>query len=306
MRFICLLPVLLLLACAKDDTYIPPPPTYFLVIPDSKTIWAEHIEKGFTAGCKQMDMAFEVVKYTDADPQKLTKLITEMGDSKGAPACIVFNQTDGISKTLDALSLKEIKAITIGRDDSNAFRLGHVGANVKKLASLVATRSKQITPPARKLLYLFGGAPVDRQALEAAAFRESDNWNHYRLRTKSLSEITPQDFEWCDVVIPVGEDALAKAIQSPARHIIPTDPTDEAFALLKDGRAPIVIGSNYFDIGFRASRIAREQFVYKAIASPILPITPKEVDKESLAGYMKSRFNIPPIQRSKPAKKSKP
>jgi hypothetical protein len=293
---------LLVLGCDKNETYIPPPPTYFLLLPESRAIWASHIEQGFLAGCEQLQMECRVSHYSDATPKALADLAIGLGDPKDAPLCIVFQKPDGVAETLDLLSLEQRKAITVGVDVATAFRLGHVGVDAKKLAALVAARAAGLEPRATKLLYLFGGAPIDFKAVEAAAFRESDNWSRYRLRTKLLSEVTDEDFAWADVVIPFGEDALARAEKSSVR-IIPVDPSDKAIELLKSGRAPIIIGVNYFDIGFRASRIAREQFLNGRIARPILPIAPKEVDTESLSWYLDKRFEIPPIKASPPAKK---
>jgi hypothetical protein len=61
-----------------------------------------------------------------------------------------------------------------------------------------------------------------------------------------------------------------------------------------------VITNNYFDIGFRASRIVRERFITGNIQTPMLAIQPKEVDKESMQYYLDTRFRIPEITPSKP------
>jgi hypothetical protein len=223
-----------------------------------------------------------------------------IADSKGAPVCIVFDDSEIISRTLDLMSVENRMAITVGIDDSVSYRAGHVGMDAKKMARLIATRAKTLQPSARRILYLFGDALVDFKGLEAAAFRESNDWEAYRLRTKLMSEVTDADFEWCDLVVPFGEDALKRAIASSATRIFPTDPVDASIELLKSGRAPFMISENYFDIGFRTSRIAREQFVYKGITNPILPISPREVDKGSIDWYLKKRFDIPALNPGAP------
>ena len=191
----------------------------------------------------------------------------------------------------------------MGADDSTAYRIGHVGPDAKRLAAMVATRSQSLDPPARRILYVVGTTPVDSRMLDAAAFRESDEWSKYRPRVKPLSDVTDQDFQWCDLVVPIGEDAQAKAVASAVTRIFPNEPTDASIDLLKSGRAPFVIANNYFDIGLRASRIAREEAVYRSIANPILPISPKEVDKDSLKLYLETRFKVPPITRQPTAPK---
>jgi hypothetical protein len=294
---------LIVLGCDKNETYIPPPPTYFLLIPESHAIWAKHIEKGFLAGCEQLQMECKVSHYKMTTPAALARAAVDLGDPKDAPICIVFQKPSDVSDTCDLLSLEDRQAITIGADDSNAFRLGHVGVDAKKLAAQVAARAAGMKPKATRLLYLFGDALIDFKAAEAAAFRESAEWSRYRLRTKLLSEVTEEDFQWADLVIAFGEDALSKAAKSASERIVPVDPSDAALDRLNSGRAPIIIGANYFDIGFRASRIAREQFLNGRIARPILPIAPKEVDKESLDWYLEKRFEIPAIKPSPPAKK---
>ena len=281
--------------CAQNDTYIPPPAAYFLLMPESKSVWAKHIEQGFLAGCDQLEMECKVSRYASAEPKSIVKAALDMGDTKGGPICIVFEKPDPIMQTLDLLSVENRSVITVGADDSNAYRMGHVGPDAKMLASRVAARAQRLNPPARKILYLFSSSPVDLKMLEAGAFRESNKWENYRLRTKTLEEVTAADYAWCDLVVPVGEEALARAIASPAKRIVPTDPTDEALALLKTDRCNIVITNNYFDVGLRASRIAREQFVYGRIEKPILPIAPKEVDVESVKWYMDTRFSVPKV-----------
>jgi hypothetical protein len=298
--------VLLLYGCDKNETYIPPPPSYFLLLPQSKSTWSDHIEKGFLAGCEQLQMECKAQRYGKNDAESISQAVLDMGDPKDAPVCIAFDEQDAIKKTMDLLSLKGRTAITVGVDDSNAFRAGHVGADVKKLATQIANRSQALSPEANRILFTFGSSPIDQKMLEASVFRESDRWQKYRPRNKSLADVTAEDYTWCDLVVPVGEDALKKAVESSASRIIPTDPTDGALALLKSGRSPIVVANNYFDIGVRASRIAREHFVYGRISKAILPIPPKEIDVSSLPNYLENRFKPPALTPSVKPKKSAP
>lgn len=300
MRFILLFLLFVCIACNDRKPDVPPPATYILVVPKTDAVWAKHIQQGFDAGCKQLNMDCKFGVYEGEDPTAISKYAMGVADSKGAPVSIVFNNKEIISRTLDLMSVENRKGITIGRDDSVSFRAGHVGMDAKKMAGIIATRAKTLEPAAKRILYLIGDALIDRQALEASAFRESNNWQAYKLRTKLMSEITDADFAWCDLVVPFGEDALAKAVTSSATRIFPTDPVDQSIELIKSGRAPFMIAENYFDVGFRASRIAREQFVYKAITDPILPIAPREVDKESIDWYLKKRFDIPALNPGAP------
>ncbi len=290
----------ILTGCSGRKPDVPPPANYILVIPKTDAVWAEHIRRGFEAGCEQLNMNCTVGVYDSDDPTAISKYAMGVEDSKGAPVCIVFSNKEIISRTLDLMSVENRMAITVGRDDSVSYRAGHVGMDTKKMANLIAARAKSLQPPARRILYLFGDALVDFQGLEAAAFRESGDWQAYRLRTKLMSEVTDADFEWCDLVVPFGEDALKRATASSAERIFPTDPVDASIELVKSGRAPFMVAMNYFDVGFRASRIAREQFVYKAITDPIIPISPREVDKTSIDWYLKKRFDIPALNPAAP------
>ncbi|MEO7454169.1 MAG: hypothetical protein ABIV13_05335 [Fimbriimonadales bacterium] len=300
MRWLLLIGIVTFFGCAKEKTYIPPAPTYFLVLPDKPTIWVEHVEKGFLAGCEQLQMECAVKKYGDLAPPALAEFVVAMGDPRKAAITIAFESPEKIKETLDLLSLKDRSAITIGTDDSTAYRLGHVGADAKKLASLLAIRSQSMDPPAKRILLLFGSAPINREMLEASVFRESNKWETFRPRSKTVTEVTEEDFSWCDLVVPIGEDALDKAIASKGTRIIPTDPSQKTLDLLDAERVPTVITNNYFDIGLRASRIAREKFVYGQIQTPILAIQPKEVDRESMQYYLDTRFRVPAITPSKP------
>jgi hypothetical protein len=247
-------------------------------------------------------MECSIKRFGDLTAPQLAEKTLEMGDPLKAAICIAFESPELIKETLDLLSLENRVVITVGTDDSSAYRVGHVGADAKKLAAQVAIRSQALDPPAKRILYLLGNSPIDREMLEASAFRESDQWQKYRPRTKAVGDVTDEDFDWCDLVVAVGEDALDKAIASSVERIIPTDPAQKALDLLKPGRAPTVITNNYFDIGLRASRIARERFIVGSIQTPILSIPPKEVDSQSMQYYLDTRFRVPEIRPSPPAK----
>jgi hypothetical protein len=289
-----------IVGCGNNRTYIPPPPRYVFALPAKQSVWLDHVQRGFIAGCEQLQMECISVKYANGNADAIVKAVLDQGDAKGAPATIVFEDAALIKPVTDALSLKSKQAILVGLDDSAAHRLGHVGPDAKRLAALVAIRSQVLEPRATRILYVLGDTPTDPKMLEASAFRESDGWRKYRPRVKSSADVTDADFAWCDLVVPLGEDAQAKAIASSARRIIPTEPTEASLSLLKSGRAKYVIAQNYFDIGLRASRIAREQAVYKSIGNPILPISPKEVDASSVELYLETRFKVPAIIREKP------
>lgn len=291
--------------CAKHKVDIPPPANYILALPKTDAVWAEQIKSGFEAGCKQLSMNCKFGVYDSDDPTSIAKSVMAISDSAGAPICIVFENEKVIRETLDQLSLASREAITLGRDDSVGFRIGYVGMDAKVIAKNVATRAKNLRSPARRILYLFGDALVDFKALEAAAFRESDDWNAYQLRTKLMSEVTDEDLGWCDLVVPFGEDALKRATDSGAKMIFPTDPTDASLELVKSGRAPFMVADDYFGIGFRASRIARERFVYGGITNPIVLISPREVDKGSVNWYLDKRFDIPDINPAVPHQEKK-
>lgn len=298
----CAVPLFLfaLCGCANETTHIPPPPVYVLALPEKQATWVEHLEKGFLAGCEQLQMDCKAVRYKGGGAEPIAAAVLDQGDTKGAPPSIAFESPELIKQVTDSLSLKGAQAILVGADDSSAYRLGHVGPDAKRLATLVARRSQTLDPPARRILYVLGSGPVDLNMLEASVFRESDQWRKYRPRLKPLTEVTDADFQWCDLVVPIGEDAQSKAIASSVTRIFPTEPNDSSLELLKSGRAAFVIANNYFDIGLRASRIAREQAVYGRIARPILPIAPKEIDSTSLQLYMETRFRVPEIAIQRP------
>jgi len=296
-----LLLLILAAGCSNQKIDVPPPANYILVIPKTNSVWAEHIRRGFEAGCKQLNMNCTFGAYEGDDPVVIAKTAMGLADSEGAPISMVFSKQELIAPTLDKMSVENRMAIAVGMDNSVAFRAGYVGMDAKKMANLIASRAKGLNPPAKRILYLMGDGLIDFQALQAAAFRESNDWAAYRLRTKHMSEVSDEDFEWSDLVVPFGEDALAKSIASSTRRIFPTDPVDASIELIKSGRAPFMIAENYFDVGFRASRIAREQFVYKAITDPIILVSPREVDKDSIDWYLKQRFVIPAVNPSKPS-----
>ena len=300
MRWLLLIGIVAMVGCAKQGTYIPPPPRYVFVLPDKQSAWLQHAEQGFMAGCEQLQMECVTAKYSAATTEAIVQAVLDHGDTKGAPATIAFDDPALIKPVTDALSLKSRQVILVGHDDSGAHRRCHVGPDAKRLAALVAVRSQSLEPPATRILYVLGSAPVDANMLEASAFRESAGWSKYRPRVKKLADVTDEDFAWCDLVVPIGEDAQAKVTASSAKRIFPTEPTEASISLLKSGRAQHVIANNYFDIGLRASRIAREQAVYKTISNPILPIAPKEVDSQSVELYLETRFKVPPIIREKP------
>jgi hypothetical protein len=308
MRWALPLIALGLLGCNDSTTPIPPTPQYLFFLPESDATWVKHAEQGFMAGCEQARMECRAVRYGKVDGAALAEAIVNEGDTKGAPVSIAFTEPKEIRAVTDALSLENRIAITVGADDSEAYRVGHVGPDAKRLAALVAIRSQALESPARRILYVVGSSPVDMKMLDAAAFRESNHWQKYRPRVKGLSDVTDEDFDWCDLVVPIGEDAQAKAVASDVSRIFPTEPNDQSMELLRSGRAPHVIANNYFDIGLRASRIARERAVYKTIADPVLLIHPKEVDKQSLPVYLETRFNVPPLIREKspPARATPP
>ncbi|MBA3727066.1 MAG: hypothetical protein H0W86_11630 [Armatimonadetes bacterium] len=76
--------------------------------------------------------------------------------------------------------------------------------------------------------------------------------------------------------------------------MMPVDGSEAALDLVRSDTVPMAFIPNYYQMGLRAARIAREDFVYGAIPNAIISMKYKEVVKETVKWHLEDRYRSAP------------
>lgn len=298
MRFFALAAVALVCACGERiTTIVPPPPTYSLLLPKSASYWREELQKGFEDGAKQFQLDYVIRDFTEPTANSLLEAAETLPKTNGAPVCIAFPTSEPIRTVVRTLRDDSSRVVSIGEGDALSGRVGHVTEHSDQLAYLVAIRARAIRPAPRRWLLLIGDALVQKTAVKGAFFARSDNWKKYELRVRGVSDApTNETLEWADLIIAIGSDAVQATSKAKA-PVFAVDGSEETLQGVREGKYQFAFVPDYFQMGFRAVRIAREFFVQGSIRTPTLYIPYKEVDKDTLDWFLKRRYDLPPIVR---------
>ncbi|GIV01534.1 MAG: hypothetical protein KatS3mg015_0364 [Fimbriimonadales bacterium] len=292
-RYLALIPlVAILAACGKSsDVELP---TYVLLLPESDAEWAQEIEQGFRAGAEQFFMEFKVIRYRlDAEPGD----IVESAVRAGAGPIVAVAPNSELAHTIPlACSRRKLPIVLIGHEDPAGARNALITSAATNLAYMWKIRWRQLSPPPKNVLLLFGDSPLDRDELISAFYQRSNEWRDYKLRVRDLGSATAEDFEWATAVVPVGEDATKSALERPPSvAVLPLDGSRASLQALQSGRVPILFAPRYFQLGYRAARVARDVFLRVRTTSVTVRVPFEEVDAEYLPVYEKKRYEIPSL-----------
>jgi hypothetical protein len=284
----------LCVAGCRHSATIPQTPTYNLLIPQGREQWKHEIRSGFLACAAQFNMTASITECDGSDALAISSATAKITDSKGAPVCVVFTQDQAVVPVVERLRTKRMLSITIGEDDANSMREGHCGDAPSTMAYLWSVRFAQMNPRPKRVLLLIGDVPLNKAGITSALYKRSANWTVFALRTKNLGEASAEDYEWADLVTPVGEDAVAAALTNTRdKAIFPVDSSQVTLSAVQSGRITNAFAPNYFQMGYRAARIARERFIQGDIVNNSIAIPYREIDKSLLPGYMRSRYDVP-------------
>ena len=288
---------LIVLGGCNAGMKVPDPPVCEMIIPKSDLQWQREMRNGFIAGAEEFGLEVIIKEYVESSAEAILRVSEEMPDSKDTPICIVFKSPEPIAKVIDALLDKGIYTLTVGEDDSAAPRVGHSGNSTRRLAYLWKIRAYQFDPKPKRVLLLVGDVPVKRDRLTGLIYERSDDWKAFKLRERSVYEVVAEDFEWADLVTPVGEDAARLCVENGVERMLPLDGSDFTLSLIQEGRVPIAIAPNYFQLGFRAARLAREWHIKGGLSRPIVLMRCVEVDADTIEDFKKKRYKLPPVAR---------
>ena len=277
---------LLLIGCSRR---LPEQPTYVLLLPATNLQWKKEIAEGFSSGAEQFNMKIELADYQNDSPQAVKTL----PGSKGAPICTVFISKQTAKEAAAQFAEQNKPLIAIGVDDPNANRLAHVGDEPDNIAYKWNIRAQQSMMPPKKVLLVIGTVPLSKDRIVASFFARSDNWTRFELRTRALHQLSPADKHWAESTVAIGEDAVAAC--SDVVRLVPVDGSEITLTLLRSRRVAYALVPNYFQIGYRAARIAREQFLQGTIANRAVEIPYKEVVPETVDWYLRRRTDLPTV-----------
>ncbi len=272
---------------------MPEQPIYFFLTPATNLQWKQEINQGFMAGAEQFNMKVMLADYQGDSPDAIRDAVKNLPDAKKAPLCITFmsKQTAKVVSTDFASQHKQL--IAVGIDDPNASRLAHSGDDPANLAYKWNIRAKQSMIPPKRVLLVIGSVPLSKDRIIAAFFARSANWTTFELRARELPQLTLEDKHWADSTIAIGEDAVS-ACRDVAR-LVPVDGSETTLNLLRSRRVAYALVPNYFQIGYRACRLAREQFLQGTIANRAVEMPFKEVVPETVDWYVQRRADLPTV-----------
>lgn len=268
-------------------------PTYVLLLPATNLQWKKEIAEGFSAGAQQFNMKIALADYQNDSPQAANDAIKNLPDAKGAPLCIVFMSKQTAKDVAAGLAAQHKPLITVGVDDPNANRLAHCGDDPDNIAYKWNIRAQQSMMPPKKVLLVIGTVPLSGDRIVASFFARSDNWTRFELRTRELHQLSPADKHWSESTVAIGEDAVIAC--RDVLRLVPVDGSETTLTLLRARRVAYALVPNYFQIGYRAARLAREQFLQGTIANRAVEIPYKEVVPETVDWYLQRRTDLPTV-----------
>jgi hypothetical protein len=285
--------IIAITACRPEQEI--PNPTYAFVLPKSNYYWANEIKKGFEAVSKQFHLKYEIKEYNPDSADSAIEQTLDVKNQLSTAACIVFTNKNIIQNVSKKLSEHNKQMITVGEDDILVKRVGHIGMATTQMAYHWAIRLSQQSPAPQKVLLLIGDVPINKERIIGAIYTRSDKWKKFKLRTRTTQNVTTDDFKWAQLVTPIGQDAVEICVTEKVVDMIPIDGSDYTLGLLRAGACNIIFAPNYFQLGYRAGRIAREYYMQGFLDNPVIELKYDEVDKEYLPYFLKKRYEIPPV-----------
>lgn len=289
--------------CGNQPSVIPEEKAiFFLVMPKGDSQWQKEVITGFQAASEQFRFESKVIMYEDN--RQIDMRIATIPYSDSVPICLIAPSDKIAGEVCRVQKAQGRKIITILCDDGAQPRTAHVGMSPEGLLNLWSIRSSQISQKISKPLFLFGSEPIQLQRLTALIFRASNDWKKFKPTIRKVEEVTQEEANASDFVTAFGRDAVEKAKELRCKVILPVSLDDETLAELKLRQYNYALGADYFQIGIRGFRIARDAYLQGIPKQPITQLQYKEADSESVDFYKQRRYRVPPVSVfSRPEKK---
>ncbi len=281
-------------SCGSRNAIIPETqPVFYLVLPSGTEQWKTEIISGFQQAANQFQMQHQTKTYTKAD--EINLVVSSIPFQDNVPICLVTPNDELAGTVCETQSKLGRRIITLLCSDGKQPKTAHVGMSPERLVELWNIRAHQLSKTIKKPLFVFGDEPVQTERLVALFFKNSDDWKKYRPTFKELKEVTIEDFQNADFVTTFGHNATQYAIDLLVKNLLPISLDDETLKNLRNGDIKHAIGADYFQVGLRAFRIARDAYLQGFPTQPITMLPYKESDVESVDFYKSRRYKLPPI-----------
>jgi hypothetical protein len=269
-------------------------PVFGLAVPAAQTEWKKELVRGFAAGANQFHLTFKVVEYAAETEDGIVGAISKIPKGFRTPMCVVFTNADIVMGVVHRARDDDREVITLGEDNAISGRIGHVGESSDSLAYLWSVRAFQRSPVPRHMLVIVGNVPVHRDRIKGALFARSDGWSKFELRMRSVEERpTAETIAWADVVTGIGEDAAAMA-RTLGKPFFSVDGSPTAIEAVRSSKEKMVLVPDFYQIGYRAARIAREYHITGSLSTSSVSMPYRQVDKGSLEWFERTRYDLPP------------
>ncbi len=293
-------PFLLLVGCS-GVTEPASPPVYAMFVPEGESEWRTEVGEGFKAGAAQFGEKAILIPYSTSQLRTAKDKLGDVPSLDHLAVTVVALDSQAAAELAEAFTEAGRPVVTVGVDAAASGRVATVTFDCDAIAKLWNIRREQTTPNAKNILFVFSDDPIPRKILESEVFRRSSEWKEFRPKFLSLDEVDEESLAWADAVTPVGEAAYLALRERGDKPLIPVSSCESVLRDAEGGAIANAITPNYFDLGLRAFRLAREHYVTAGLGTVALALHPNEVDQESVQIYRDRRRHVPDIVR-KPRK----
>lgn len=293
-------PLLLLVGCS-NVTETAGRPVYVMLVPEGESEWRTEIGEGFRAGAEQFGEKAVVIPYQTSELRAAKESLADVPSLDHLAVSVVASGGEAAAELAEALTESGRPVVTVGVDAAASGRVATVTFDCDAIADLWNIRREQTVPNARNVLFVFSDDPVPRKILESEVFRRSSGWKEFRPKFLSIDEVDEKSIEWADAVTPVGESAYRALKGRVEKPLLPISSCESVLKDTEGGTIAHAITPNYFDLGLRAFRLAREHYVTAGLGTVTLALRPNEVDRESVQIFRDRRRQVPDVVR-KPRK----
>lgn len=281
--------------CGGAD-YVPRP-TFTLVLPAGQEQWKREIADGFVETLRAYGYESKIVRYESFDTESIVAAANEAPRGERAAISIVFTRREQVASVVDRLTSLKRDVITVGADDAMVSKAGHVGISAERTVYIWKIRISQLPTMPSRILFLFGNEPIKTERLQGSVYSRSSEGKEFRARFRELTDVTQEDLDWAELVVPVGEDAYLLASKSSTRDLFPITGADVVLNAIREGLVSHAITLEHYQVGVRTAQMARDYHL-QSLRSPVNNLPCEEVDKASLQIHMDRRYKLPPTLRS--------
>lgn len=288
--------VLTILAGCGGSDYVPRP-TFTLVLPDGDEQWKREIAAGFVDTLRAYGYESKIVRCANLDTESILAAAKQAPKGERAAISIVFTRREQVASVVNALSKFEREVITVGADDATVGKAGHVGISAERTVYIWKIRISQLPKVPSQILFVFGNEPIKTERMQGSVYSRSGEGKEFRSRFRELADVTQEDLEWAELIVPVGEDAYLFASKASTRNLFPISGSDVVLSAIREGVISHALTLEHYQVGVRTAQMARDYHL-QSVRSPVNNLPCEEVDQDSLEIHMDRRYKLPPNLRS--------